>query len=284
MSQSGGEGRPSARPGFADLGPRLASAAVLLVVTIAAVWLGGIWFALVTGIAFALLYREWEIMISLQAPSRSGLFLTGIVALLPLAATIAGPWASFAVGTGGYVIALLFRQDLIGWRLIGLSFVGLVIVSVVAVRGDGLNGFAACFFLGTAVWMTDTGAFFAGRQFGGAKLNPEISPAKTWSGAIGGLIIGSLAGLAVWHFAAPDAPWWIGLCIAAGISVMGQLGDLSESALKRHFRIKDSGDIIPGHGGLMDRLDSLTFGAIFVFVLGVAHSGLASMPNGLLVW
>ncbi len=283
MTQGGGDSPAAQRNSYADLGPRLSSAAVLLVVTIAAVWFGGVWFALLTGVAFALVYREWEIMISLSAPSRSGLFLAGIVALLPLAATIAGPWASLAVGAGGYVIAALFRQDLIGWRLIGLSVIGLVIVSVVALRGQGLDGFAACFFLGAAVWMTDTGAFFAGRQFGGAKLNPEISPAKTWSGAIGGLVIGSLSGLIVWLIATPS-PWWIGLLIAAGISVSGQLGDLSESAIKRHFRIKDSGDIIPGHGGLMDRLDSLTFGAIFAFVVGVAHSGLVNMPGGLLIW
>lgn len=272
------------RNSFADLGPRLVSAAVLLGLTIAAVWFGGVWFALLTGVAFALFYREWEIMISLQAPSRSGLFLTGIVALLPLAATMAGPWAALAVGTGGYVISALFRQDLIGWRFVGLSFVGLVVVSVVAVRGQGLDGFAACFFLGTAVWMTDTGAFFAGRKFGGAKLNPEISPAKTWSGAVGGLVIGSLSALIVWVIAVPQSPWWIGLLIAAGISIAGQAGDLSESGLKRRFRIKDSGDIIPGHGGFMDRMDSLTFGAIFVFLLGVVHGGLADMPAGLLVW
>jgi phosphatidate cytidylyltransferase len=86
--------------------------------------------------------------------------------------------------------------------------------------------------------MTDTGAFFAGRQFGGAKLNPEISPAKTWSGAIGGLITGSLAGLVVWVVATPS-PWWIGVAIAATVSIAGQFGDLGESAIKRHFRIKD---------------------------------------------
>ena len=81
-----------------------------------------------------------------------------------------------------------------------------------------------------------------------------------------------------------DSPWWIGLVLSAVISVLGQLGDLSESAVKRHFRVKDSGDIIPGHGGLMDRLDSLTFGILLVLVIGTLHAGFGSVAQGLLYW
>ncbi|QDZ10386.1 hypothetical protein FPZ08_06255 [Devosia ginsengisoli] len=82
----------------------------------------------------------------------------------------------------------------------------------------------------------------------------------------------------------PTPPWWIGLVLSATISVLGQLGDLSESAIKRHFRIKDSGDIIPGHGGLMDRLDSLTFGVLLVLLVGALHAGYGSVAEGLLYW
>ena len=81
-----------------------------------------------------------------------------------------------------------------------------------------------------------------------------------------------------------DSPWWIGLVLSAAISILGQLGDLGESAIKRHFRIKDSGDIIPGHGGLMDRLDSLTFGVLLVLVVGAAHAGYGAVAQGLLYW
>ena len=93
-----------------------------------------------------------------------------------------------------------------------------------------------------------------------------------------------LAGLVVWLLVVPQSPWWIGLAIAAATSVVGQVGDLSESAIKRRFRVKDSGDIIPGHGGLMDRLDSLTFGALFMFIVGALHAGGQSVAAGFLFW
>jgi phosphatidate cytidylyltransferase len=131
--------------------------------------------------------------------------------------------------------------------------------------------------------MTDSAAFFTGRQIGGEKLAPDISPSKTWSGALGGLALGTAAGLVVWILAT-DSPWWIGAGLAALVSVFGQLGDLSESAVKRRFRIKDSGDIIPGHGGLMDRLDSLTFGVLFIFLVGLLHSGSSDIAGGILFW
>ena len=82
----------------------------------------------------------------------------------------------------------------------------------------------------------------------------------------------------------PQSPWWIGLVLSAALSVLGQVGDLAESAIKRRFRIKDSGDIIPGHGGLMDRLDSLTFGSLFMFAVGVLHAGFGAVAAGFLFW
>ena len=150
-------------------------------------------------------------------------------------------------------------------------------------RGTSLTGVWAGVYLGTVVWMTDSAAFFTGRQIGGEKLAPDISPSKTWSGALGGLALGTGAGLIVWVLVT-DSPWWIGLVLSAIISILGQLGDLSESAVKRHFRVKDSGDIIPGHGGLMDRLDSLTFGVIFVLLVGALHAGFGAVAEGLLYW
>jgi len=146
-----------------------------------------------------------------------------------------------------------------------------------------MTGALAGVYLGTVVWMTDSAAFFTGRQIGGEKLAPAISPSKTWSGALGGLALGAGAGLLVWTIFT-DSPWWIGLVISVSISILGQLGDLSESAVKRHFRIKDSGDIIPGHGGLMDRLDSLTFGIILVLIIGALHGGFGAVADGLLFW
>jgi phosphatidate cytidylyltransferase len=96
-------------------------------------------------------------------------------------------------------------------------------------------------------------------------------------------VFATVFGTILWLFFT-DSPWWIGVLLAAAASVLGQLGDLAESAVKRRFRVKDSGDIIPGHGGLMDRLDSITFGVIFVFLVGALHGGAAGIAEGYLHW
>jgi phosphatidate cytidylyltransferase len=152
-----------------------------------------------------------------------------------------------------------------------------------ATHAEASAGIWVGLFLAAAIWLTDSGAFFAGRLLGGAKLSPEISPSKTWTGAIGGLIIGTAGGMVVWIFAT-DSPVWIGLVIAAMVSILAQLGDLAESAAKRRFMVKDSGDIIPGHGGILDRVDSFTVGAIGLFIIGASHEGLDAVAQGVLYW
>ena len=269
---------------WADLLPRLGSAGVLLAVTIVAVWFGGIWFALLLGAVFAGMYREWEVMITAKEPEVRGYVLAGLLGLVPIAVTFGGVWSGIALSATGIVVILTERRDVMIWRLSGLLFFSVVIFALVAIRGTSPLGFAVCFFLGASVWMTDTGAYFSGRIFGGAKLSPAISPGKTRSGAFGGLVAGTLSGLLVWVIVVPSSPWWIGMGLAALISVVGQLGDLSQSAVKRWFRIKDTGDLIPGHGGLMDRLDSLTFGALLLLAIGAMHLGLDQVAQGILIW
>jgi phosphatidate cytidylyltransferase len=110
-----------------------------------------------------------------------------------------------------------------------------------------------------------------------------ISPAKTVSGSVGGWLIGTITGTVYWMMFTPS-PWWLGLLFSAALGIVGQTGDLIESAIKRLFRIKDSGDIIPGHGGFMDRLDSVTFGVILLVVIGILHAGLGNVPTGFLYW
>lgn len=269
---------------WTDLGPRIVSALVLLAITLFAVWVSGPLFAVLVGLVYGGIYREWELMITAHSMDRSSYVLCGFVLVLPLVVILGGLWIALVLCAIALLIVVVSNRKLMWWRLLGVGLFSAVSIALVTIRGDGSPGFAACIFLGATVWMTDTGAFFAGRQFGGPKIAPEISPAKTWSGAIGGLTIGALSGLFVWIVNVPDAPWWIGLIIAAAISVAGQLGDLAESWLKRHFRIKDSGDIIPGHGGLMDRLDSLTFASLFVFSVGLASKGTDFVPLGLVHW
>lgn len=286
MSDSGGkrtEPSPPGRRRWSDLGPRLISAAVLIAITIGSLYIGGYVFAAAVGAVFALAYREWETMVSRAPLSRPGIVLIALVGLSGLAFPLIGAAGTIGVIALACAIAIAIPGEGRWWRVLGLAIYGAVILATLILRGDSSAGIIACLFLGTVVWMTDSAAFFAGRQIGGEKLAPEISPSKTWSGALGGLALGAGAGLIVWIIAT-DSPWWIGLLIAICISILGQAGDLGESAIKRHFRIKDSGDIIPGHGGLMDRMDSLTFGVLFVLLIGSIHMGINSAAQGLLYW
>jgi len=282
-SELGSEPSGGRRSLWSDLGPRLISAMVMIALTVAALFVGSYFFAAVVGAVFAGAYREWETMVSRAPLTPTGMALIGIVALSGLIFPLFGALGSLTVIAIGCVIALLARGEGMWWRVLGLLIYGAIIIAALVMRGDTMAGVWAGLYLGTVVWMTDSAAFFTGRQIGGEKLAPDISPGKTWSGALGGLALGTGAGLVIWILAT-DSPWWIGLALSAAISVLGQLGDLSESAVKRHFRVKDSGDIIPGHGGLMDRLDSLTFGVLLVLLVGTLHLGFGSVAEGLLYW
>ncbi len=268
---------------WADLGPRFASAIVLILVTATALYIGSYFFAAVVGAVFAGAYREWETMVSRAPLTLPAMALIGLVALAGLIYPLTGPWGTIVVIAVACAVAVGMRGEGVWWRILGLVIYGAIIIAALAMRGTTMAGVWAGVYLGTVVWMTDSAAFFTGRQIGGEKLAPDISPSKTWSGALGGLALGTGAGLLVW-IVVTDSPWWIGLALSAVISVLGQLGDLGESAIKRHFRIKDSGDIIPGHGGLMDRLDSLTFGVLLVLVVGALHAGYGNVAEGLLYW
>lgn len=282
-SELGSEPSGGRRSLWSDLGPRLISAIVMIALTVAALFVGSYFFAAVVGAVFAGAYREWETMVSRAPLTPTGMALIGIVALSGLIFPLFGALGSLTVIAIGCVVALLARGEGMWWRVLGLLIYGAIIIAALVMRGDTMAGVWAGLYLGTVVWMTDSAAFFTGRQIGGEKLAPDISPGKTWSGALGGLALGTGAGLVIWILAT-DSPWWIGLALSAAISVLGQLGDLSESAVKRHFRVKDSGDIIPGHGGLMDRLDSLTFGVLLVLLVGTLHLGFGSVAEGLLYW
>jgi phosphatidate cytidylyltransferase len=286
LSDPGDPTSDASSPGrnlWSDLVPRLISALVLIALTVAALFVGSYFFAAVVGAVFAGAYREWETMVSRAPLTPTGMVLIGLVALSGLVFPLFGALGSLLVIAAACVIAIVARGEGMWWRVLGLLIYGAIIIAALAMRGDTIAGVWAGVFLGTVVWMTDSAAFFTGRQIGGEKLAPDISPGKTWSGALGGLALGTGAGLLVWILAT-DSPWWIGLVLSAAISVLGQLGDLSESAVKRHFLVKDSGDIIPGHGGLMDRLDSLTFGVLLVLLIGTLHLGFGSVAEGLLYW
>lgn len=171
------------------------------------------------------------------------------------------------------------------WALAGLFYVGLPILSLIYLRSDSGpdlgHGFEAILFVFLIVWGTDTAAYFSGRHFGGKKLVPAISPGKTWSGCFGGLFAGCLIGV-LFAIAIDSNPLILGL-IGLFLSAVSQVGDLTESAIKRHFGVKDSGHLIPGHGGMFDRLDGVIFALVAAAFIAMLH-GHNTPAKALLYW
>lgn len=213
--------------------------------------------------------------------------LTALV-LIPVAIFVAyiGGWLWLAlvalVSIGLFVEWKMIVGNRAGWIVIGIAYAVAAFLASVAVRLDQVWGFAALMFILLVVWMTDIGGYFAGRGIGGPKLWPRVSPKKTWAGAVGGVVL-SLA------VAAGFATFGVGrlvplLLLAMVLTVLSQLGDLFESAVKRKFGVKDSSQIIPGHGGLLDRLDGFVFAVIAAAVIGLSRGGADGVGRGLMVW
>lgn len=274
---------PARGPSWTDLGPRLISAAILVVVIATGLYFGGYVFAGLAAIVFGLTYREWEQMVTLKPLAPFGMVLIGLLAIAAVTYPLFGPSGVVALIAVAMLVSTFGDRAVMPWRIGGLAFFGLVLVAVLGMRGLGTAGLVAGWYLGIVIALNDTGAYFVGRVIGGPKLAPMISPAKTWSGSIGGWVIGTLAGLVYWVLFVHSA-WPIGLGLSALLGLVGQAGDLTESAIKRVFRIKDSGDIIPGHGGFMDRLDSVTFGVVLLFLIGLVHGGIGNVAGGFLYW
>jgi phosphatidate cytidylyltransferase len=285
VSTTGPDGPPPFRPGpsWADLGPRLLSAGVIVLVIATGLYFGGYVFAVLAAIVFGITYREWEQMVTLQPLAPFGMVLIALLALAAVAYPLFGALAVVSLVALALLVATFGDRAVLPWRAGGLVFFGIVLIAVLGMRGTGTAGIVAGWYLGIVIASNDTGAYFVGRVIGGPKLAPMISPAKTWSGSVGGWLIGTLTGTIYW-LVFTHSPWGLGLLFSAALGLVGQAGDLTESAIKRVFRIKDSGDIIPGHGGFMDRLDSVTFGVLLLFLIGLAHGGIGNVAGGFLYW
>jgi phosphatidate cytidylyltransferase len=285
VTAPGSSGGPPPRPSvsWTDLGPRFASAIVLIVIIATGLYFGGYIWAALAAVVFAITYREWEQMVTLKPIAPLGMALGGLLAIAALAYPAFGPLGTLAVAALAVIVALFGARTAVPWRIGGLIYFAIVLIAVQELRGTAPAGIVAGWYLGIVIAFNDTGAYFVGRVIGGPKLAPTISPAKTVSGAVGGWLLGTLAGTIYWAVFTPS-PWWLGLLFSAVLGIAGQSGDLLESAIKRLFRVKDSGDIIPGHGGFMDRLDSVTFGVILLVAIGALHAGLGNVPTGFLYW
>ena len=173
--------------------------------------------------------------------------------------------------------------DFLVWMIAGLLYAGVLALAPIILRRDPALGFVAILFLFAVVWGTDIAAYFAGRALGGPKLWAAVSPNKTWSGALGGALGGVVAALLVVTVAGlVIAPMLV--LVALVLSIASQAGDLLESALKRQFGAKDASDLIPGHGGLMDRLDGFLTAVLAAVMVGLLREGLDGSARGLLVW
>lgn len=255
-----------------ELRLRVISGIVMAVVVLAATWAGGMPFRLLSAAIALLVYYEWSTITRLAEIDFRGNAFGWAATAAACAMTVFGEAEMAFVTVCAAVIvslvhALSFRRSL--WLPGGIAYAGLTALSLTAIRADDATGLIAMLFVFAVVWSTDILAYFVGRAIGGPKLAPSISPGKTWSGAIGGTVAAILAGSALYLSFFPATGWWIPL-IALVLSVFSQVGDLFESFLKRRFGVKDSSKLIPGHGGVMDRVDGLVFACFAAFLLGTA--------------
>lgn len=265
MAGDGTKAPGTSRPAWpaTELGARTVSGIVLGLLVLGATLNGGWIFAVIWFLAGLAVVGEW-LAITRTAPHRpllaiAGLVLFGVVAGARLAAPL--PWLIGAVVVGLALLALLARPAAGRiWAPASLACALVVALVPVLLRDDPRIGLAGPLWLFGVVWTTDIAAYFTGRSLGGPKLWPAVSPKKTWSGFCGGLVGATVVGGAVAfgarHLGATEAlSLPLACALSALASVMSQGGDLAESALKRAYGAKDSGRLIPGHGGVMDRLD-----------------------------
>jgi phosphatidate cytidylyltransferase len=274
-----------ARHHLEDLWVRAASALVLVTAAVGSLAVGGWLYTIVWLVAALAVHWEWQRLIGAPLPwlrmlgggfalcAAAVLYRFGQNELAFLLAPLAAIFAAWAAGPG-------FRL----WAGFGLFYAGGLLLATLTLRHAPFFGVCAIGWLFAVVWGTDICAYFGGRLIGGAKLAPRISPGKTWSGLLAGVVCGAAFGALTAHFwpnvQAPLTPVFL-LGLATGSTA--QAGDLFESWVKRRFGVKDSSRLIPGHGGVMDRLDGFIAAAIFAALFGLAR-GLPNAAAGLLFW
>ncbi len=269
--------QPVTEPAKSNLLTRILSALVMIPLALGATYFGFPYFNILVATCVALMAWEWRNMVSGGRFGYSGILL---------GAGLLG--AVFAASAGAYTIAVLItgllgvvffaitavRRLLIGaplhsqemdqavhpsnslWMATGALYIGVPSLALIWIRNDWESGLVAVIWLFVLVWAADSGAYAAGRLIGGAKLAPKISPNKTWAGLGGCVISAAVAGGVMAEMAGIEGSIEIVL-LSAFIGMASQGGDLVESAVKRHFNVKDSSNLIPGHGGVLDRVDAL---------------------------
>lgn len=271
---------------------RIASALVLAPLALGTAYLGGWVFVAFWGGAALLVFAEWTALVCGRGQRlvlASGIVTLAVaIGLAALGST--SHWRVSALAAvpvvlmvGMLACAALAPRGYSLWAGAGIPYAGAIALAPIILRSDAELGFIAMVFVFAVVWATDIVAYFTGRALGGPKLAPRISPNKTWSGSIGGLVGAVLAAIAVVHFSGIGSILAATL-VAVALSIAAQGGDLFESAIKRHFGAKDAGTLIPGHGGLMDRLDGFVMAAVLACLVGLLHGGIDAPARGFLIW
>jgi len=248
--------QPLARPDLSDLTVRVLSAAVMLPLAVAAIWLGGWPFLVLMVLIAAAMGWEWSALCHAATWQRGFVVVVMVLSAL-LAAGGAYREAFSCIAAGSLftaVVSRIGRCDAPILLPVGVVYIAVALLSIAWLRLLPEAGLQTVLWMASAVVATDVGAYFSGRFIGGPKLAPRISPSKTWSGLAGGVTCAVIAGvLNVWFMGSGAIAQ---IAILSGLlAVVAQSGDLIESVVKRHFGVKDAGNLIPGHGGVLDRLD-----------------------------
>lgn len=256
---------------MSNLRLRVMSSVVLAAAVLGLTWLGGFPFRLFGVLISAAVFYEWTRMARSGATPRGVDFLPEalmLIFLVALAAGFSAPVLLILLAALVAVAAAVSAMRGAGqWDACGLAYAALSGFSLALLRDGDSSGLLAILFLFAVVWATDIVAYFVGRAVGGPKLAPSISPGKTQSGALGGAVGGVAAGLVLAAVAGAGNLAVLGV-IALVLSIVAQAGDLFESWVKRRHGRKDSGALIPGHGGVMDRVDGLVAAAFALYVIG----------------
>lgn len=242
---------------------------------------GWLWVLLSTLVAIGLFY-EWHSIVNSQQNQKT--FAAGVIALELTGIALWFGWNGVAWGAVivGLTLVGLLSDSGRWWNVSGFIYTAAALVASSLIRLDEPAGFHALMFTLFVVWASDIGGYAAGRTIGGPKLWPRVSPNKTWAGSIGGLVLSlAVAGVVVslgWGRPVPL------VVLAVVLSVASQLGDLFESAIKRRFGVKDSSQLIPGHGGLFDRLDGFVAAIIVAAFIGYLRAGADGIGRGFMIW
>lgn len=267
---------------MSPLALRIVSAAVLVPLVLAAVWAGAIFFSGLCFIVAALILREWRQLTGAPPGALEALLLVTGLALAAALAHYGLTGSAVLLIIAQAAASALFPAPVSSWRGGGVLYAGLPLIALIALRGVDGTGLAAVIVLLVMVWATDIAAYAAGRLIGGPKLWPRVSPSKTWAGLLGAVAASAGAGAAAASWLDASVPM---LALLGGlVAIIAQAGDFLESAVKRRFGAKDSGTVIPGHGGIMDRVDGLVAAAVFAALLGAVHAGPEASARGFLMW